>query len=237
MKSEPGDKEAGATDMTTKETMSRTDSEDTTDQEPSKDATKTSPKGDTSKDEGRLAALGRSGRGLGTQAVSVRAIIVAIVILGLVAAVIATSWMLVDKGNEVDAMKDTAAGEAHAERVATDYAVGAAAMDYTKTAEWKERLTKGTSPELTNRLTQAATSMEQITAPLQWTSTSNPISANVRSTKDGTYVVDCFVDVMTKNSQAPEGIQSTATYSVTIDSRDGWVITDVGGIGAMVGQK
>jgi Mce-associated membrane protein len=110
-------------------------------------------------------------------------------------------------------------------------------MDFTKTAEWKERLTKGTSPELAKRLTDAATSMEQITAPLQWTSTSTPINATVRSVDDGKYVVDCFVSVLTKNTQAPEGVQSTATYSVTVDSNNDWLITDVGGIGAMLGSK
>lgn len=39
---------------------------------------------------------------------------------------------------------------------------------------------------------------------------------------------------ITKNNQAPEGVQSTATYSVTTDSNNDWQITDVGGIGAMM---
>jgi Mce-associated membrane protein len=37
--------------------------------------------------------------------------------------------------------------------------------------------------------------------------------------------------------QAPEGLQSTATYSITIDSNHDWQISDVGGIGSVVGQK
>jgi len=40
--------------------------------------------------------------------------------------------------------------------------------------------------------------------------------------------------VMTKTAQGPDPLQSTATYSVTIDSNKDWQITDVGGIGAAV---
>jgi Mce-associated membrane protein len=79
--------------------------------------------------------------------------------------------------------------------------------------------------------------MEQIITPLQWVSTSTPIAAKVRSESNGIYVVDCFVSVLTKNSQAPEGIQSTATYSLNIDSRNDWVITDVGGIESALSEK
>ena len=59
----------------------------------------------------------------------------------------------------------------------------------------------------------------------------------VRSANDGTYVVDSFVSVQTKTVQAPDPLQSTATYSVTIDSKNGWQITDVGGVGSVLGQK
>lgn len=177
------------------------------------------------------------GRDVGGYQISVKTLALSLFVLTLLAAVGITSWMLVAKSSEIEAMRDKVANEAHAEQIATDYAVGAAEMDYTKTAEWKGRLVAGTTDALANRLTQAATSMEQITAPLQWTSTSAPITATVRSDTDGRYVVDCFINVVTKNSQAPEGVQSTATYSVTIDSRNGWVITDVGGIGSMMGSK
>jgi hypothetical protein len=37
--------------------------------------------------------------------------------------------------------------------------------------------------------------------------------------------------------QAPDGLQSTATYSITIDSAHDWQISDVGGIGSVVGRK
>jgi len=37
-----------------------------------------------------------------------------------------------------------------------------------------------------------------------------------------------LVSVQTTNSQAPNGIQSTATYRLTIDGAHGWVITEIG---------
>jgi Mce-associated membrane protein len=73
------------------------------------------------------------------------------------------------------------------------------------------RLPSSTTRELRERLDQAATSMEQIIVPLQWTSTAEPITAKAVSGPDGTYTVDCFVSVRTTNAQAPEGIVSTAT--------------------------
>lgn len=42
---------------------------------------------------------------------------------------------------------------------------------------------------------------------------------------NGVYVVDAFVSVMTKTVQATDRLQTTATYSVTIDSNNAWKIT------------
>ncbi|MEV0364647.1 hypothetical protein ACIBEK_09145 [Nocardia fusca] len=59
-----------------------------------------------------------------------------------------------------------------------------------------------------------------------------PVAAKVRSVDNGVYSVDCFVSILTKNSQAPEGIQSTATYQLSLDSRNDWAVTEIGGVGA-----
>ncbi len=79
--------------------------------------------------------------------------------------------------------------------------------------------------------------MEQILVPLEWNSTAQPLVAKVRSDTNGIYVIDTFVSVLTKTTQAPDNLQSTATYSITIDSNDNWQISDVGGIGAVAGSK
>ncbi|WP_238554076.1 hypothetical protein [Gordonia sp. KTR9] len=146
------------------------------------------------------------------------------------AAVAVLGWQLVSTRDERDDLRAQAAGQARAEQVSLDYAVGAAKMKFDDLDSWRERLTKNTNSDLTKRLNAAADSMEQIVKPLQWVSTAEPIAAKTSSESDGIYKVNCFVAVNTKNSQSPDGIESTATYELTIDSRDNWIITDIGGV-------
>ncbi|MUM19896.1 hypothetical protein FZI91_04425 [Mycobacterium sp. CBMA271] len=132
--------------------------------------------------------------------------------------------------SELALVQDAAASRRHAEEVALNYSMGAAQMDYKNIQGWSKQLAVNTSPELAKKLRDAATSMEQIIVPLQWTSIPTPITATTRSEHDGVFVVNCFVSVMTKNIQAPDGIQSTATYTVTVNKNDNWKITEVGGV-------
>lgn len=143
------------------------------------------------------------------------------------------SWQLVSKSSDLDTLRQKEADNTHAEQVSLDYATGAADMDFRNPTEWSGRLTAGTSPELATRLQQAATSMEQLIIPLQWTSTASPIAAKVESETNGIYEVTCFVNVLTKNLQAPDGIESTATYKMSIDSTNDWQITQISGIGTV----
>jgi Mce-associated membrane protein len=166
--------------------------------------------------------------------VSVRSLVVgaitsvAAVVIGVLA------WLYIGAENELDAQTRQAANYQLAEEKALHYAVNAAAMNFKDLGAWKVKLVEGTSPELKEKLTQAADSMEQILVPLQWNSTAKALVAKVRSEDGGVYVVDAFVSVLTKTMQAPEGLQSTATYSVTLDSNANWQITDVGGLDAVM---
>lgn len=150
----------------------------------------------------------------------------------LVVALVVVGWLWFDASSDRDELLADAAGRAQAEQVALDYAVGAAGMDFRDLDTWRGRLVEGTTPELTDRLSKAATSMEQIIVPLQWASTAEPITAKAEAGPDGIYTVDCFVSVRTTNAQAPEGIQSTATYRLSMDSDNDWAITEISGIGA-----
>lgn len=150
----------------------------------------------------------------------------------LVGALLVVGWLWIDVRSERDTLLADAAARAQAEQVALDYAVGAAEMDFRDIDAWRGRLVEGTTPELDDRLSKAATSMEQIIVPLQWASTAVPITAKAEVGPDGIYTVDCFVSVRTTNAQAPEGIQSTATYRLSMDSNDEWAITEISGIGA-----
>jgi len=166
-----------------------------------------------------------------------RSVISATVITCLAVMAAVFGWLYLGARHDLDAQAQEAAARERAQQIATDYAVNAAEMDYQDFNAWTARLVDGTSPELKEKLTKAAGSMEQLLTPMQWKSTARPLSSIVKSNSDGVYTVDAFVSVLTKTMQAPEGLQSTATYSVTIDSRNNWLITDVGGIDAALGRN
>ena len=169
--------------------------------------------------------------------VSLRGLAAVVLGLGVVIAIAIPTWLYFGTQHRLDALERVAADKTHAEKVALDYATEAAAMNYQDLNEWRGKLVAGTSPELNDKLTKAATQMEQILVPLEWTSTARPLAAKVRSVTGQSYVVDAFVSVLTKTVQAPEPLQSTATYSVTIDGSQDCKITDVGGVGNALGSK
>jgi hypothetical protein len=176
-------------------------------------------------------------RGRRKVSISVRALVIGAVIVALVAAIGIVTWLYLGERAKVDAASRQATDNSHAEQVALDYAVGAATIDAKDLGPWKANLVKGTTSELKAKLDEAGKSMEQILVPLQWNSSAVPLVAKVRANANGVYVVDTFVGVNTKTVQAPDGLASTATYSVTIDGNHDWQISDVGGVGSVVGQK
>jgi hypothetical protein len=169
--------------------------------------------------------------------ISVRTLAVGAVIVGLITAVGTITWLYLGVNTRFDDQTQQIANNKHAEQIAVDYAVNAAIMDFKDLGPWKQNLVKGTTPELNDKLTKAGNAMEQILLPLQWSSEARPLAAKVRSSGNGIYVVDAFVSVMTKTVQAAASLQSTATYGITIDSKNAWKITDVGGIAAVVDSK
>ncbi len=179
----------------------------------------------------------KSERGRLQASISVRSLLFAGLIAALVAGIGVMVWLYVGAKSQLDQQAREAADNTRAEQIALDYATNAAAMNFKDIPAWKGKLVAGTSPELKDRLGEAADQMEQILVPLQWDSTARPLAAKVRSKVGGAYIVDAFVSVMTKTAQGPDPLQSTATYSVTVDSDRDWQITDVGGIGAAVQSR
>lgn len=177
---------------------------------------------------GSRSTKGGSGPTSVNVTLSVRSILLSV---GGVLAVIALGvlvWLVVDKSSEISDLKSNAKNNAHAEKVALDYATGAANMSYEDTTGWLSRLTANTTPELATRLRNAASQMEQLLRPLQWSSTSSPISAKVEAVDGDVYEVYAFVQIVTKNVQAPaDGIDTTATYKLTIDKGQDWKITAI----------
>ncbi|MCF8571347.1 hypothetical protein L5G32_13825 [Gordonia sp. HY002] len=187
--------------------------------------------GRTSKSE--ATAEGKPGRrGVGgvfaNRTITMKSLLSSLAALAVVVVLAALIWMVVDKSSELNDMKAANADTAHAEKVALDYSTGAAEMSYEDTQGWLKRLTANTTPELGTRLRNAAGQMEQLLRPLQWSSTSSPISAKVTSVEGDTYKVDAFVGITTKNVQTPaSGIETTATYKLTIDKDQDWKITAI----------
>ncbi|BDU05160.1 hypothetical protein [Nocardia cyriacigeorgica] len=134
--------------------------------------------------------------------------------------------------NDLDAARTAEANDRRAEQVATDYAVGASTIDHQNVAAWVAKLKANTIPQLANKFDATAPALEQILLPLKWTSTAAPITAKVASESGGVYKVNVFVNVSSTNAQKPDGGQMTVTYNVTVDSNNGWQITDVGGLDA-----
>lgn len=166
----------------------------------------------------------------------VKSVLVTVLAVAVVAVIGILSWQLAVAKSDLSERDRQGADRARAEQVALDYAVGAADMNYQDPGAWRERLTEGTSPELAERLNKAATSMDQIIQPLQWTTVSEPIAAKVESSSDGVYQVVAFVDMLTTNTQRPEGVQSTATYRMTIDGGQDWQITDISELASALGE-
>ncbi|SKR01580.1 Uncharacterised protein [Mycobacteroides abscessus subsp. massiliense] len=166
-----------------------------------------------------------------------KSLIFSVILAAAAITIVALGWLLHSSQRSERAaraalisMQNNADAQQRARQIALNYSRGAAEMDFKDIPGWTKRLTANTSPELTKKLKDAATSMEQIIVPLQWVSTPTPITSAVRSEHDGIFVVNSFLSIMTKNVQAPNGVQSTATYTVTINSKDNWIITDVGGV-------
>ncbi|RMI30198.1 hypothetical protein EBN03_22620 [Nocardia stercoris] len=132
--------------------------------------------------------------------------------------------------SELSDRDSRAADDRHAERVATDYALGASTIDYHDVKSWSERLKAGTTPQLSAKFDATGPQLEQILVPLQWTSKASPLSATVTSESAGVYKVNAYLDVTSTSAQTPDGARTTVTYSLTIDRNSGWKITDVGGL-------
>ncbi|MFB8001481.1 hypothetical protein [Nocardia sp. NPDC056000] len=172
-----------------------------------------------------------------TIAVSLSTMITAAVVAALVitAGVFAALWISA-RGELSDSTAATAANQ-HAEQVATDYAVGAATIDYKDVNSWFAKLKANTTPTLANKFDATAPKLQEILVPLKWTSTATPIAAKVASDSGGIYKVNVFVNVNSTSAQAPDGGLTTVTYSVTIDTNSGWKISDVGGMDGALPRK
>ncbi|MEU0538724.1 hypothetical protein ABZ319_02570 [Nocardia sp. NPDC005978] len=152
---------------------------------------------------------------------------VALLTAAAVAGTTTTLWL--SARSDLSAADAARSAERRAEQVATDYAVGAATIDYRQADAWVGKLKANTSPQLAGKFDATAGKLQEILVPLQWTSTAAPLAAKVADTQGELYRVNVFVNVTSKSAQNPDGVQTTATYTVSVDAAQGWQVVDVGG--------
>ncbi|MEV0337061.1 hypothetical protein [Nocardia sp. NPDC050717] len=165
-----------------------------------------------------------------TVAICVSSVLVAATVVLLAVTTITFATLYFSARSTIADRDARAADDRHAERIATDYGVGASTIDYRDVAAWFTRLRAGTSPQLAAKFDATAPQLEQILLPLQWTSTATPLSADVTSESGGVYKVNAYFTVVSTSAQNPAGVATTVTYSLTIDRAAGWQITEVGGL-------
>ncbi|MFG1796812.1 hypothetical protein [Nocardia altamirensis] len=166
----------------------------------------------------------------GTVSIRVSTVIQAVAIGVLAVAVCVLAGFLWSARSDIADRNARAEDDRKAEQISTDYAVGAATLNYQDINGWVGRLRSNTTPQLANKYDAVGSKLEQILVPLKWTSTATPISAKVVSAQGNVYKVNVFVNVSSTTAQNPEGTQTVATYNVTMDKSADWKITDVGGI-------
>ncbi|MFI5715390.1 hypothetical protein [Nocardia sp. NPDC051750] len=166
----------------------------------------------------------------GTVSIHVSSLVRGVLIAVLAVAAIVFAVLYFTARGELSDRDERAADDHRAEQLATEYAVGAATVNFQDLDAWIAALKTNTTPQLAGKFDETAPKLEQILVPLQWTSTATPITAKVMSEQDGVYKLNVFVNVTSTNAQNPDGTQTTVTYTVTLDENEGWQVTDVGGV-------
>lgn len=133
---------------------------------------------------------------------------------------------------ELSSLRSSQADDAKAESIAGRYAVGASTFNFQNLDPWLSSLKTGVSDQLKPKFDSAVNVLKPLLQQLQWISTSKLLAADVSRRDGGMFNVQVFVSMQSKSLQFPDGMNSTASYSVTLDKASGWTITDVGGIGA-----
>lgn len=165
--------------------------------------------------------------------------------LGIAAAVVAVVmtavaafafWQAHDLRSELSTVRAQHDDDSRAQRVAADYAVAAAQIDYRNFDPWFGNLRKGVAPRLADQFSSSEPALRDLLGQLQWVSSGKLIGSDITARNGNTYEVQVFVDVTTSNVQSPQGVKTTALYPITVD-KDGWRISDISGGIAPMGAK
>lgn len=148
----------------------------------------------------------------------------------LIAGIITTTTLWVSARGDLKDRDNQAADDKHAEQVASDYAMGAANLNYADFNAWTARLKNNTTPALASKFDATGSKLQQILVPLKWTSSPTLLSSQVVGRDSGVYKVNVYLNVNSTNAQNPDGVLTTVYYTVNVDPKSDWKVTDVGGI-------
>ncbi|MGW4355818.1 hypothetical protein ACWELJ_27395 [Nocardia sp. NPDC004582] len=147
----------------------------------------------------------------------------------LIAALVTVTVLWQSARGEVSDHDTRAAADRHAEQVASDYAMGAANLNYADFNAWTARLKANTTPALAGKFDATSSKLQEILVPLKWTSSPTLLSSQVINRDNGLYKVNVYLNVNSTNAQNPDGVLTTVYYTVNVDPSD-WKVTEVGGI-------
>jgi len=147
------------------------------------------------------------------------------------AVVFGALWATDDSSEQLQALQSRLDVEAEAEAVASEYALSVSEVDFRDLEAWRAALTDGVSEQLTPKLEGAVDVVSPWLTQMEYTADARLLAAEASHTDGDTYVVQVFVDMVSKSKQTPDGVAATATYTVTMDRASDWTIVDVGGVG------
>jgi hypothetical protein len=162
----------------------------------------------------------------------VATVVATVVAIAVVAAAVVFGVLWHSKSNQLNDLRAAQDRRAEVEKVAGDYAVGAATIDYSNLATWEKAALKGLSPELTTKMQAAQQALQQVFTVVQWRSDAELMDAVVQSDSgDGkVYKVNAYIRVNSHSVQQPNGTSSNVVYAMTLgkNKNGDWEITEVG---------
>ncbi|MEC3920609.1 hypothetical protein [Nocardia sp. CDC160] len=165
-----------------------------------------------------------------TVSVKLSTLVTAAAAVLLVGALVWVTVLWQSARGEVNDAAARAADDKHAEQVASDYALGAANLNYADFNAWTARLKANTTPALANKFDATSAKLQEILVPLKWTSSPTLLSSQVINRDNGVYKVNVYLNVNSTNAQNPDGVLTTVYYTVNVDPKSDWKVTDVGGV-------
>lgn len=178
--------------------------------------------------ERRQRAADRRGSGGRQVTLSMRAVVLGVVTLLVVATLGIFVYRDVSARNQLGDLRADIDARTTAEKVAGEYAVTAATLNYQDLTPWISNMKKGVSADLQKQYDLIGKTMEQVLTPLRMTTTANLIQAKTLSVSGDVYRVQAVVGVNTTTVQLPNGAPTTAVYAITLDRAQDWLITSVG---------